>query len=123
MPLYSITLQDDFTIKNPSLHQTTCSSTIPIHHLFLFTRHKSTTTNDKLTSPVDEVSYLQAAQENKIAKLAGHHEYQQSQLDTRDIDQTVLQQMDKKVKHCPDYVTYSQHRHPPFSKGGQSTHI
>lgn len=89
----------------------------------LFTRHKSTTTNDKLTSPVDEVSYLQAAQENKIAKLAGHHEYQQSQLDTRDIDQTVLQQMDKKVKHCPDYVTYSQHRHPPFSKGGQSTHI
>lgn len=85
----------------------------------LFTRHNSTTTNDKLTSPVDEVSYLQAAQENKIAKLAGHREYQQSQLDTREIDQTVLKQMDKKVKQCPDYVTYSQHRHPPFSKGGQ----
>lgn len=85
----------------------------------LFTRHKDTTTVDtKLASPVDEVTYLQAAQENKVAKLAGHDSLS-FQLDTREIDQQILQQMDKKVKHCPDYVTYSQHRHPPFSKGVQ----
>ncbi|KAI5955997.1 hypothetical protein KGF57_003483 [Candida theae] len=85
----------------------------------LFTRHKSTTTpNDKLTSPVDEINYLQAAQENKAAKLAGHSP-SASHLDTRDIDQSILQQMDSKIKQCPDYVTYSQHRHAPYSKGVQ----
>lgn len=87
----------------------------------LFTRHKSATQDDKLNHPVDKVKYLQASKENKIAKLAGsdHDSQQQSHLDTREIDQTFLQQMDKNVKHCPDYVTYSQHRHPPFSKGVQ----
>lgn len=28
-----------------------------------------------------------------------------------------LKKLDKKTKQCPDYVEYSQSRHPPFSKG------
>ncbi|KAI5958131.1 hypothetical protein CANMA_004285 [Candida margitis] len=83
----------------------------------LFRRHKDLS-NDTLTHPVDEEKYLHASYENKLAKLAGH-DSSNSHLDTREVDQTVLQQMDKKVRHCPDYVTYSQHRHPPFSQGVQ----
>ncbi|KAL1576000.1 hypothetical protein V4U94_005835 [Candida albicans] len=33
------------------------------------------------------------------------------------IDKTFLDQMDKKTHKCPDYVVYSQKRHPPFSIG------
>ncbi|CAX40772.1 conserved hypothetical protein [Candida dubliniensis CD36] len=33
------------------------------------------------------------------------------------IDKKFLDQMDKKTHKCPDYVVYSQKRHPPFSIG------
>lgn len=34
-----------------------------------------------------------------------------------ELDDDFLQAMDQTVKKCPDYVSYSQIRHPPFSKG------
>ncbi|KAI5960820.1 uncharacterized protein KGF55_004390 [Candida pseudojiufengensis] len=38
-------------------------------------------------------------------------------IETGEADSIFLTSLDKKTKQCPDYVTYSQTRHPPYSSG------
>ncbi|EMG47287.1 hypothetical protein G210_2408, partial [Candida maltosa Xu316] len=79
--------------------------------LYSLLRSRSSTNSEDLSTPPydkfipdDDSVFVQ--QSNKIPKL-----------DHQEINDVFLEEMDKKVKKCPNYVEYSQHRHPPYSSG------
>ncbi|KAI5950136.1 hypothetical protein KGF54_005284 [Candida jiufengensis] len=79
----------------------------------LYTNHKSTIHS---TNPVDDINIINIQTENPLPKLTIDR-FKDLKGEVQDVDSTYLDKLDKKTKQCPDYVTYSQQRHPPFSSG------
>lgn len=89
-------------------------------YLLVFKSKSATTHNGniELASPVDDLQFHKLDHKHP-SKINYFDKSMNNQQVFREVDASFLSDMDKHVKKCPDYVTYSQRRHPPFSLGPQ----